>query len=47
MYFNPVNKQLEEHKVLQQPEKWGNFIPEREFYNKTFGPSLVMLMAYN
>ena len=47
MYFNPVNKQLEEHKVLQQPEKWENFIPEREFYNKTFGPSLVMLMAYN
>ena len=26
MYFNPVNKQLEEHKVFQQREKWGNFI---------------------
>ena len=36
MYFIPVNKQLEEHKVLWQPEKWDNFIPEREFYDETF-----------
>ena len=47
MHFNPVNKQLEEHKVLLQPEKLGNFIPERELlilYDKT---PLVMLMVYN
>ena len=47
MYFSPVNKQLEEYKVLQQPEKWGNFIPEREFYDETFSPSLITLIVYN
>ena len=41
MYFSPVNKQLEEHKVLQQPEKWGNFILERELYYETFCPFLI------
>ena len=45
MYFSPVNKQLEEHKVLQQPKKWGNFIPEKEFYDETFCPSLITLIV--
>ena len=40
MYFNPVNKQLEEHKLLQQRELY----KEKEFYNETLCQSLVTLM---